>query len=537
MILAFIGLITCSIAWGPCLAPWQTKCFTGGAWGDYKFHYQGWVAYLNSSSFIPPYIQNFSWPANSSAMFMDSIPLVAIIFKPFILLFHLPAWQYFSFLSVVNAFLISWCSARIGQELQWKPVSTFCLGIVLLTSSLSWTRLLVHHEALQLHGILILAMTWIIIRQTSLVRWLALLVISVGIHAYFVPMVVCAMMPSVVSGKQRPKSLLLICLSTLLAIVLFGFLPGSASSRSDVWGANLLALIDPQTHSSIFSALVKKEPYEIEGYSYLGAGVILSLILVVSRGPVHSQQQNLFPRSWWLLSLFLFIFALGHTWNIADTPIIPHKAMLIIPGAAQLFDVFRSSGRYAWPLAYTLTVWLFSRIDKYKDASLLALIAVILQLLDSNLKTVYRLGTHFSNIMTSPNPTLEWARKNSVLASSISNAAMLVVGQVKDEKSLPPLYTPLYLNPTIVSNWGSVSARTPNAAAHAASAFDHWIDLVRSRDKTLLLPNCHLSDKCHTVLITDHKDQIKKLNQLSMQGLLQIQSIAPSAFKVHIRYE
>ena len=203
LVLFFIGLVACAVAWGPCLAPWQVECFKIGDWGDYKFHYQGWISYLRGPTWMPPYLLSFSWPEKSSVMFTDSIPLAAIVFKPITLLLHLPDWQYFSFLSVLNALVIAYCSCCIGQKMGWKVLTTLGCGLVLMTSSLSWTRLAVHHEALQLHGLLILAMTWVITRQSSIRAWLCLIVAAIGIHAYYLPLILSAMLPYWLTARQK----------------------------------------------------------------------------------------------------------------------------------------------------------------------------------------------------------------------------------------------------------------------------------------------------------------------------------------------
>ena len=76
----------------------------------------------------------------------------------------------------------------IGQARQWRPVATLALGALLLTHALSWSRLIVSHEDLQLHGVLLLGLTWLIQRRSAVGPWCLLCGASLGIHAYYTPM-------------------------------------------------------------------------------------------------------------------------------------------------------------------------------------------------------------------------------------------------------------------------------------------------------------------------------------------------------------
>lgn len=532
VVLFFVGLVACAVAWGPCLAPWQVECFKIGDWGDYKFHYQGWISYLRGTTWMPPYLLSFSWPEKSSVMFTDSIPLAAIVFKPITLFLHLPDWQYFSLLSVLNALVIAYCTCCIGQRMGWKILTTLGCGLVLMTSSLSWTRLAVHHEALQLHGILILAMTWVITRQSSIRAWLCLIVAAIGIHAYYLPLILAAMLPYWLTARQKVQKAFAIILVIAASSFAFGFLPGSLSSNSEVWGANLLTLIDPQNHSVIFPQLLKKEPYEVEGYSYLGLGVVLALVLVLAKDEDWTLHETLFPVAWWLASLALFVFALGHTWNIADVPITPHKAILAIPGATKIYDVFRSSGRFVWPIAYSTTIWVFHRLNCFNLHRTIIPIVVLLQLFDSNLKSIYKQGTSYSNILASRDSFVDWSEQNSDLADQIQAAKGFIVGQVTDTSRLPPPYAPQYLNASIVSNWGGVGITRVPRTSSSLSSFDQWLNLMKTDGQASLFCTSTSAQECSVIVITDSPPEISRLYRLSQDVGLSTRKLSESIYKV-----
>ena len=534
-ILIPLGIVLTAIAWGDCLSPLNTQCFTNGGWGDYKFHYQGWISYLHSSNWVPPYLQTFTWPYLSSVMFTDSIPLAAISFKPITRLFALPDWQYFSLLSLFNSVVLSWSAFRIGTVLGWTPLPTTVFGIFLLTSPISWTRLSVHHEALQLHGVLLIAIVWVLSREKSILKWSLLLFCSVGIHAYYLPMIFVAFVSSLSIRKQTLYSMPIVLLVISFSFLFFGFLPGSLSSGSEVWGSNIVSLIDPQSHSLIFPPLRKSEPFEVEGYSFLGMGLIVGLMLGLSPKPTQSSGR-LFPRTWSIGAALLFVFALGPTWNVADMPIIPHNALLQFPIVPKVYDIFRSSGRFVWPLYYTILIWTVNRLATTAASSIIFLLITFLHLVDSGLRPIYRQNTSYSNLLASPNPVLLWTRQNPTLASEFSRSSAFLVGQLTDTSVLPPPYTPQYLNPSIISNWGgSGITRLPRSYEPQAALDALLAKLTRLPPSATHLPaQIPQNHDDYIIIVTDNRDFLDALSSITLTRGISMRVLAPSVFKLYL---
>lgn len=493
--LAALAVAAWLTAWGPCAAPWETACFTNGGWGDYKYHYQGWISYLHSAGWIPPTSRAFTWPHTSSVMFTDSVPLAAIVFKPLTRLLRLGDWQYLSLLSLANGLLISGCSVAIGQVRQWRPVATLALGTLLLTHALSWSRLIVSHEALQLHGLLLLGLTWLIQRRTSLLPWCVLCGASLGLHAYYTPMLLAAALVATGTSRDAPgansrlgrargivRSLAALGLTLAAAAWLFGFQAGSASSGSEVWGANGLALLDPQNHSAILPALRKREPFEVEGFAYLGIGLAIGVVVGLARvRDDRPDPRPLVPPLWWCAALLLFVVALGPTWNIGDTPITPHNAVLALPGMAWIYDIFRSAGRFTWPLAYTIVLWVVDGLARQRRHRLL-LVLTALQLLDTNLPMLVKLGhNHQHRLWREPNPVRQWQLREPALAAALARSTLTILGTVRRADVVPPAYAPQTLNPAIESNWGGVGITRLPRLSPGETALNAWIAGVEAR--------------------------------------------------------
>jgi hypothetical protein len=540
--LALLALAVWLTAWGPCAAPWQTACFTNGGWGDYKFHYQGWISYLHSAAWVPPTSQAFTWPHTSSVMFTDSLPLAAIVFKPLTRLLRLGDWHYFSLVSLANGLLISGCSVAIGQARQWRPVATLALGTLLLTHALSWSRLIVSHEALQLHGVLLLGLTWLIQRRSAVGPWCLLCGASLGIHAYYTPMLLAMALVALLSqppvaadtaGRRRARALALLRslaalgLTLAAAAWLFGFQSGSASSGSEVWGANGLTLLDPQSHSAILPPLRKREPFEMEGFAYLGIGVATGLVVVLAQArDDRPDPRPLLPSLWWGAAGLLFVVALGPTWNIGDTPITPHNAGLALPGLRTFYDIFRSAGRFTWPLAYTLLLWLVDGLARQRRHRLL-LTLTALQLIEISLPLLVKLGhNHTHRLRREEDPVRAWQRRDPALAAALARSTLTLLGTVRHAEAVPPPYAPQRLNPAIASNWGGVGMSRLPRQAPGETALNTWITGVEERQAR---GEPTLAKGERVLVISEDPGERARLSALARRAGLKRADVGPAA--------
>ncbi|MFN6338118.1 MAG: DUF6311 domain-containing protein [Cyanobacteriota bacterium] len=542
--LALVAVAVWLLAWGPCAAPWHTACFTNGGWGDHKHHYQGWITYLHSPVWLPPTSRAFTWPFTSSVMFTDSVPLAAILFKPLTRLLHLGDWQYLSALSLANGLLISGCAVAIGQARLWRPAATFALGTLLLTHPLSWSRLIVSHESLQLHGVLLLGLTWLIQRRSGLVPWCLLCGASLGIHPYYTPMLLAAALVAQLGDGAAPigvwlrargmvilKSLAALGLTLAVAAWLFGFLPGSAGSGSEVWGANGLALLDPQKHSAILPPLRKREPFEVEGFAYLGIGLAAGLVLCQAQMRANRPDPwPLVPRLWWWAAGLFFVLALGPTWNIGDTPITPHNAVLALPGLRWFYDIFRSAGRFTWPLAYTIPLWVVDVLARQRR-HLLLFTLVGLQLLETSLPMLVKQGQSYRNrLRKEPDIVRQWRRRDPSLAEALARSSLTILGTVRKGTVLPPAYAPQVLNPAIESNWGGEGiTRLPRQTTNK-TALQIWMGEVEGR-RARGLPALGAGER--VLVISEDPDERARLVSLARRVGLRLSEVGDAAIVLH----
>jgi hypothetical protein len=177
------------LIWGPCWNPFNTLCYTAPTGGDHVQHYYGWLAYARGglATWLPPRFQSWTWPDPVPLLFADPIPLAAILLRPLARMLQID-FQYFSLLSllsIVGSFL---AGIWIGRFFALRSYQSTLLAVLLALAPPALLRLS-GHEALSLHVVLVLALALVIRRRPSLALWLPLVVVSMGIHAYFTPMI------------------------------------------------------------------------------------------------------------------------------------------------------------------------------------------------------------------------------------------------------------------------------------------------------------------------------------------------------------
>ena len=157
---------------------------------------------------------------------------------------------------------------------------------------------------------------------------------------------------------------------------------------------------------------------------------------------------------------------------------------------------------------------------------------VLLQLFDSNLKSIYRQGTSYSNILASRDSFVDWSEQNSDLADQIQAANGFIVGQVTDTSRLPPPYAPQYLNASIVSNWGGVGiTRVPRTSSNLSS-FDQWLNLMKTDSQSSLFCTSTSAQECSVIVITDSPSEISRLYRLSQEVGFSTRKLSESIYKV-----
>jgi hypothetical protein len=399
--------------------------------GDSLIHYLGFHFFrFEDWQFPLGKINGYGIPTGSSVVFTDSIPLLAMVMKAFSPLFP-ESFQYLGpwvLLSYVLQGFFGWRLSSLSTKSSYLCALT--TSFFILTPSLLFRT--DAHRALTAHWLLLATLYLclqhteaLISRETPFPRlraWTAVIVLSVGIHLYFCAMVLvfyavkCAV--HLVTHRYRiVRTVALMSVPLLLALLLL-YVEGGFVVKSSHWsprGAtffgyfsmNLTAPANPALSlvpekASLQSMFVNPGPLathgQYEGYNYLGIGFLLlcptAVIFGVFKACARWKNVGALAERPWLpkallwptvsAAVLLTLFAASSklTWGHTELYTVP------LPEKVLAFcEVFRSSGRFFWPVSYLimwLVFWSWSVLLRQKTIQLAALlhVALALQLVD-----------------------------------------------------------------------------------------------------------------------------------------------------------
>jgi hypothetical protein len=401
--------------------------------GDSAQHYLGW-AFFRSSAWHWPLgvIDNFGYPFSTTITYTDSIPLVALPLK--VISAFLPVdFNYFGLWMAGCLMLNAVFAAAFlrGQEMPALPAligaAFFAIAPCLLLRGYG-------HESLMAQW-LILASFLLYQRKSPDLTWRSgwslLLASALLVHPYFFVMNAAVFIASLVRLVWFERSLGLQraavwCLwnSALALFVMYaaGYFYGDDKSLAAVgypnYSANLLTWLDPMNWrqflldfqrdptgkgewSKILPPLGHAHPDQYEGFAYLGAGMIL-LVLLAGFVMVRKCTPDIFGRVWFpllaaiaLLALYSFstklTFGSQVVWNLP-----------LSPDVHQFLSVYRASGRFIWPATYLLMLLALVQVWRHlpqRVAALLLISALGLQIYDLSDKM-----REFRELLGNPQP-------------------------------------------------------------------------------------------------------------------------------------
>ena len=407
--------------------------------GDSATHYMGWEFFRHTSLLQWPLGLNpkLGLDISSSIAFTDSIPLAAFIFKPFN--FLLPAtFQYLGMWILVCFILQAYLAARLLSHFLTDQVQ-IVLGTVFIALSPMLMYRLVHdgygHMALVSHFLILGALNLYFTKKLKSLWWALLFSSTILIQAYFIPMVAAIWIAKLFQylrheGGTRliaAKHFAVIALASIATLVAGGYVALGSNlftGSTEVTDSSFpywfrwqpLSLIDIQTSfSGTWSHFLFDQQElrgDVEGFSFLGGGVILltSLVtlvwvyrLIATRFPNFQVSQIavaigsvlIISTGWIVMStqvfsmalfLLLAIFIVGFSskklvakncdpgdrhrilyllvaalaaYSMTFRPGIGRRTFFeypLVPLFKQFTQTFHTHGRYVWPAYYLLVL-------------------------------------------------------------------------------------------------------------------------------------------------------------------------------------
>ncbi|MBN1538131.1 MAG: hypothetical protein JW908_15445 [Anaerolineales bacterium] len=373
--------------------------------GDSAQHVSGFYAFRDTPWHLPVFwTDRLNYPEGVNIINTDSIPIVALIVKPFIK-FLPPDFHYFR-LWYLLAFLVQAVGAvflihQMGRQRLIDGILAACFAVItpcfVLRSG---------HTTLMTQGILLIALGFYFkgmqyknkrIKPPRIWYglWISLIGISFLMHVYLTAMILPVYWAAVFDmyGKRNSwGTILLDCLYPLVVLIIlffaFWFSPNSVLTTEDsgygvfsmnlyapfvggsliTWGENLLPVSPQQAH---------------EGQNYLGLGVIILFFLAIYF--IRNSLKQIWQcHRYFIILLMLFsIFALSNK-IYAGTTLLWEYPPFLSELVGFLGNRFRSTGRFFWPVGYAI---IFSAIAgvlrlKQKLIPLIVMGLLILQIWD-----------------------------------------------------------------------------------------------------------------------------------------------------------
>ncbi|MCD7746058.1 MAG: DUF6311 domain-containing protein [Lachnospiraceae bacterium] len=348
-------------------------------------HYAGWVTFRNSDWSFPLGMNNtLAWPDGTIISFTDSLPWISILFKVFRNI--LPdTFQWFG-LYIFACFLLHGCAgALLGTRGMscgvYRDIFAFLSGILFACVPTLWERAF-RHTALASQWLFLLALYFYLEyrykyqKGSDKFAWQIPLLafISVGIHPYFMPLVMmCALLLSVDYGRYRKrwkKALIWFGISLVAAYIggiICGALGFGVNVSRDGYGwfsMNLNALINPYsaggyTWSKVFPVLSQAKG-QYDGFNYWGLGIIILLLASLDRSVKKAISDSVNLRTWWhrnytvfCACVFLACFAVSNSVYFGTSGVEISLPTAIV----NLCGIFRASSRMFYLVTACMLVY------------------------------------------------------------------------------------------------------------------------------------------------------------------------------------
>lgn len=384
---------------------------------DVNQHYAGWLAVRNSKWGFPlGYTDTMNYPNGAIISFTDSIPLISILLKLFSA--FLPETFQFFGIFVFACFILQGISAAMLLQLFVKDRRIVMISILLFLYCPIMVERAFRHCGLAAH-FLVLFSLYLYFKSKKethcLSKWYWLLgVFSIGIHPYFLPIVMGIYAADTVHVGIERKNIFKPAAHFLIGIVFTAFTGimigalGFSSGEGGGYGhaaMNLNGIFNPVSLSGIqWSAFLKALPYAKtwwpwDGFNYWGAGLLLFSGLFIAelllkrlysyQSYVRSLKNNIhwdkgFHFKYRELYVVLGCFGLFAVSNMVyfNDRLIYEYGLPAIPLLKRICEIFRASGRMFWPITYVVMVGIIWWLSTKRNRNVWIILLAGIQLLD-----------------------------------------------------------------------------------------------------------------------------------------------------------
>ena len=402
---SLLGLTAFLLVVGP--APLDVTNIAWLAHSDAATNYLGWGYFRAAPWNWPPAANpDYGLDLAGSIMMADANPLLALPFKAIGRWLPMP-FQYFGWwllgCFLLQALFARAIAARISDHAEQRLAITAlflfapCFLIRIATPAIFHITLCGQWQ--------ILAALWLYLSPALRKRalaWAGLLMLGVLTHPYLLVIVAAIWLADVMrlllAQAKPPRAIVAGAALAVVAMAATAKLSGvfwlrragdSGLTSYGEWGfglfkANLLSPIDPEGWSWLLPDLPTNHG-EREGFAFLGLGVLLLAVAAIAlgrragRGLAAGREHG--P---------LIVVLLGFALFAVSQNVAIGRHVLHVPWPGPLLGIgnlFRSSGRFAWPLVYSAMIaicWAVARGGGRRLASALLIAAALVQVADGS---------------------------------------------------------------------------------------------------------------------------------------------------------
>ena len=347
--------------------------------GDPAQHFIALKYYLKEPFRFPLLdVKGLYYPHGVNLFYTDSIPLLAVITK-FIYTYtgiEINYFRYFHLICYVAQAVLAWF---ILKNSNIRSRILIIIGVTTITLSPILVKRIWHTSLCSHFFILYFINTYIKRKNSFLPAKNGICNISMLTAAFFVHPYIWIMSLAlyattayeVISKDKKTLFPISVDLAIHCTLIILGYSlmvgfdsPFSNQVSGSGYGYYSMNLLAPFLHFPNMGTEIMNPfatPGQREGYNYLGLGVILVLAYVLVRRRTKLKEHIAHNKALFTLLVFLTLFALSNVVYASDVFILKYN----LPGFAEkLFNVFRSSGRFFWPVHYVLLIYAIATLDR-----------------------------------------------------------------------------------------------------------------------------------------------------------------------------
>lgn len=364
---------------------------------DYVWLSTGSLSFIHAPWHFPfGDFNQFTYPLNSAVVYASFVPWLTLILKVF--RDFLPAiFQYIGPWICLCFMLQGFFAAKlIGRFVQDKKF--ILLGAVFFILMPEWIYRIRMHGDLACQWTILAALCLYFEDRVSRARiaWFILMIALVGMHLYLYAMCLGLLVAYLIRDAFKRRAylsntafLLLILLTSLACAWLLGyFVIPVADGKGFGFGLYSMNLLAPFNPLGVVPTLIMPRidtsfNLEYEGFNYLGFGVLLmTFISLLSFSKAKVAEAISRHCALFVICILMMVFAWSDVWHFGTITIVNIQlpTWLLFIG-----DVFRSSGRFFWPVGYLIVLVVLiviRRSFKARTGAMFVSVALLLQVTD-----------------------------------------------------------------------------------------------------------------------------------------------------------